>query len=825
MAVYTDFADCCDNFGVAVILMNFEFNYLSAAARKSRLLIRFSKEVQSLIAAIVVLIIIVGLGLALTSARLFGMLVAAPGLAVLPLLLWIQGDVRKMKPTLRTLGSLNPHDNAATKLETIMDPEQVGRLRDIKAPYSIWLSLKNTWYAHTFCARFGVHPELFEYLSKEQNKVAVNNIFSRALHLSQKHSIDELSPVALLISLLESFPNFDSITANLKLDDEELEEAIRWIHNERDAIDGIHRKDAVGGLARDWTSGFTPTLNRLAYDVTGYIERGGLAYMSLGMHQRAVDEMITNLTKPRGNVLLLGEVGSGRSMSVNALAKRLVTDATLPQSIRYNKIYKLNVSAIISASNQPHYAEQMLYNIVVEAQRAKDVILFFDNAIGLFRGGEGTPDLSRAVLDIIKLGANPVILEMTPSEWQQVSAHNQELAGLVNLLNIVEANEKDTMDVLEDHCLELEGKNKVIVTYKALKECMALSRRYVEGLVFPGKAINLLESAVSHADGLVLTEVSVQKTIEAVYGVKAQVATAVEGQQLLSLEEQIHKRMINQSRAVKVVSDALRRARSGVGNPNKPIGTFLFLGPTGVGKTELSKALSEVYFGDEAKIVRLNMNEYTQSSDIGRLVDIGSPTNFLPSVGRNRFTVVLFDEIEKAHPDVVNAFLQLLDEGEMRDVNNRPVSFKDTIVIATSNAGADKIRQYIDRGMEVEQFEQQFINELIDSNVFKPEFLNRFDETVVFRPLKPEELLQVVDLLISGVNRTIANQKVSVALSAEAKHWLVERGNDPRLGARPLKRMVQRTVENIVAKKMLSGQVPAGSLITLGVADLEAEQG
>lgn len=802
--------------------MNFEFNYSSRVARKSRLLIKFSKELQSLIAALAALLLSVGLGLTLVSSRMIGFFVAAAGSLLVAPLLWMYGDLHKMRASLRAIGSVE--SEGTVRIEQLMDPQQVGRLKDIKAPYSIWLSLKDTWYVHTFCLRFGVHPETFEYLSKEPNKIAVNTLFGRALEMSRRHNIDEISPVSLLIALLESFPNYEAIIASLKFDSEELEESIRWIHNERDAIDGVHRKDAVGGLARDWTSGFTPTLNKLAYDVTGYIERGGLAYMSLGMHERAVGEMITNLTKPKGNVLLLGEVGSGRSMAVYALAKRLVTDASLPENIRYNKIYTINISAIISASSQPHYAEQMLYNIVVEAQRAKDVVLFFDNAIGLFRASNGNADLSRTVLDIIKLGANPVILEMTPSEWQQVSMQNQELAGLLNMLNIVEANEKDTMDVLEDHCLELESKNKVVVTYKALKECMSLSRRYVEGLVFPGKAINLLESAVSHADGSIVTEVSVQKTIETVYGVKAQVANAAEGEKLLSLEDEIHKRMINQTRAVKVVSDALRRARSGVGNPKKPIGTFLFLGPTGVGKTELSKALSEVYFGDESKIVRVNMNEYTQSSDIARLIDISTPTNFLPSVGRNRFTVVLFDEIEKAHPDVVNAFLQLLDEGEMRDVNNRAVSFRDTIVIATSNAGADRIRQYIDHGMEVEQFEHQFINELIDSNVFKPEFLNRFDETVVFRPLKAQELLQVVDILIAGVNRTIANQKVIVALSDEAKHWLVERGNDPRLGARPLKRMVQRTVENIIAKKMLSGQIPSGSLITLGVPDLEAEQ-
>ena len=312
-------------------------------------------------------------------------------------------------------------------------------------------------------------------------------------------------------------------------------------------------------------------------------------------------------------------------------------------------------------------------------------------------------------------------------------------------------------------------------------------------------------------------------SVEATQGVKVQIASGQEKQELLNLEDEIHKRMINQTRAVKVISDALRRARSGVNDPNKPIGTFLFLGPTGVGKTELSKAVAAVYFGQESNMVRVDMNEFTQSSDIERLLDTTAQSSFLEAVGRNPFTVVLFDEIEKAHPEVVNLFLQLLDEGVMRDDKNREVSFRDAIVIATSNAGADSIRAFIDAGQEVEQFEKPFTDSLIDSHIFKPEFLNRFDEMVVFRPLTEAELVQVVDLLMAGVNSNLSKQKVVVDLTPAAKKWLAVQGYDPRLGARPLRRMVQRTVENVVAKKILNSDFKPGTTLTLDVADLEPE--
>jgi ATP-dependent Clp protease ATP-binding subunit ClpA len=264
-------------------------------------------------------------------------------------------------------------------------------------------------------------------------------------------------------------------------------------------------------------------------------------------------------------------------------------------------------------------------------------------------------------------------------------------------------------------------------------------------------------------------------------------------------------------------------ARSGVRNQNRPIGTFLFLGPTGVGKSELAKALAAVYFGGESHLVQVDMNEFGQAADVTRLIADGAqdPRSLTAQIAKQPFSVVLLDEIEKAHPNVLNTLLQMLDEGILRDTNNREISFRDAIIIATSNAGADRIRQYIAAGYQLEQFEEKFTNELIDTNQFKPEFLNRFDEITVFRPLTEDELMEVVDLMLASINKTLAEQQLTLEVADDAKRKLVQVGYDPRLGARPLRRVVQRTVENIVAKQVLSQQVGAGQTIQITLQEVE----
>jgi len=364
----------------------------------------------------------------------------------------------------------------------------------------------------------------------------------------------------------------------------------------------------------------------------------------------------------------------------------------------------------------------------------------------------------------------------------------------------------------------IEAKHRVTVMYQALKESYVLGKRYIYDVAMPGQAMSLLESSAEYAEDGVVSLRSVNKAIEATTGIKTAVADGEQERDLLlHLEERLHERMVGQDKAVHAVSDALRRARAGVRNQNRPVGTFLFLGPTGVGKTELAKALAETYFNGEKNIVRLDMNEYVSSNDVARLIADGAdnPNSLTAQVMKQPFTVVLLDEIEKAHSTVLSTLLQLLDEGVLRDERNREVSFRDAIVIATSNAGSDRIQEYIHRGYTLDQFEEEFINELIGGHVFHPEFLNRFDEMVVFGPLSKPELLTVVDRILAGVNKTLEAQSVSVSLESEAKEYLVEHGYDPRLGARPLRRIVQKAVESTVATLLLEGDVSAGQTVEL----------
>ena len=786
------------------------FNSHSLRAAKSRLGVLLSKPLVLLFNIITVGLLFGGLSVLILSDMPIGWLLV--GLTAIPIMIveWHRGE-------LKSPGSIEG------SVDGLLAGDILGSLGKNPTPKTVAMVAARAQGGIFFANRFGITSGFLDNITTDQ-PADCESIWQSALKIRDESGSEFVSGAVLVVAIIDSYSERDSLLAHMKLDRDDLLSGIRWYEHVRILINKAKRPLRTGGIARDFSFGYIPMLKRFGQNLS---ENTGGMHVELEAHQKALDQLVDSFGSGGSqNAALIGAAGVGKSTIVRAFAERLMdADAKVPANLKFRQVFMLDSSALISAAPGRGELEGLIMQVLGEAQSAKNIIICLDNAQMFFEDAIGSVDLSNVLLPILESDSLRIILTMDEQRFLQIGQRNAALMNALNRINIAPATREETLTVMQDQLLFTEYKRKVTVMYQALDEAYRLSERYIHELEMPGRAFKLLQSAAGYAENGMVTGNSVQQAIEQTVGVKIGVAHGEqERDTLLNLEDLIHKRMINQTRAVQVVSDALRRARAGVRNENRPIGTFLFLGPTGVGKTELAKALGDVYFGGEDRLIRLDMNEYVRSEDVVRLIADGAddPNSLTAQAMKQPFSVVLFDEIEKAHPQVLTTLLQLLDEGILRDIKNREVSFRDSIVIATSNAGADRIREYIQRGYKLKDFEKQFTDELISSNQFKPEFLNRFDEIVVFRPLNKPELLQVVDLILTGINKQMALQKISINVADDAKEFLVDKGYDPRLGARPMRRMVQRAVENLVAKQMLGGEVQPGTVIDVTLQQVQA---
>ena len=711
-------------------------------------------------------------------------------------------------------------------INDLLSNECLSRLGKNPTPQSI-----AKWYYKTrsggfLAMRYAITPRMMAIVTSDMS-TDITPIFEKALEIREKTQSEVVSAGVLAVAIIECSGNMEQILKSMRLEIDDLYDGLLWFNYLNDLVKGLKQRRHTGGVGRDLMFGYTPLLQRFALNISKQHEstRGG--NVSVSLHREQISHMIDVFSKGgRQNIAIIGPEGSGRRSLVNEFASEILNaDNKISSRIKYRQVFKLDASALISSAGGRGELEALMTRILNEAFYAKNVILWLDNAQLFFNDGTGSVDISNVLLPVIEGGALRIILTMDQQRFLEISTHKATLANALNKIMREPANETETIKVMQDRVPILEYQHNVTYTFWSLHEAYRLSERYVHDLVMPGRAINLLEAAANFAENGFVTDVSVQNAVEKTYGVKMQASqNEDEKQRLLNMEDLIHKRLIGQDSAVRSVSDALRRAAAGVRNQNRPIGTFLFLGPTGVGKTELAKSISDVYFGGDGAIVRIDLNEFVSANDVQRLIADGATDelSLTAQVLKHPFSVVLLDEIEKAHPLVLTTLLQLLDEGILRDLRNREVSFRDTIVVATSNAGANSIRDYIDNGLNMSEIKEKLTNDLIREGEFKPEFLNRFDEICVFQPLSKDALLSIVDLIIDGVNKTLAPQKISVVLEPDAKALLVERGYDPKLGARPMRRIVSKTVENIVARSVLSGAVESGSEILINVEMIEA---
>lgn len=793
--------------------MDYLLDYDDLRARKSRLYIRFGTLLAIIFSTFAAILLTIGIYV-VVSGYVIGYFILSFAFPFISLIIWFFGDLKKSKTVPGTVAGM-------------LDTDILGRLYKHSSPRDIMRATLKTYGSSFFAVRFQIPIYGIDDLCSDKPEDATI-VWSKATDIYAL--LEERSPfissTLVMAALMLTQERIKAKLPELNLNEEDIISGCRWASHIERIIDLHKTPHLSGGIGRDWAFGYTPTLEKVGTNISAKYSYGRGINVELEASREVINNMINILDVKNGaNVALIGPLGSGKTAIVETFAEDLIGSASNASSnLRYQQIFSMDASALLSVADSFGGIERLLTRIFYEAVSAKNIILFFDAAELFFQDGVGSVNLANVLLPILENSPTKVILAMEEQRFLKISQANPAIASAMNQLNVKGLDQRQTMLVLQDQLILLEHQKKATFTYQALQTIYRLSNRYLKDLVQPGAAVRLLASS-ANTPGIV-TQYSVQKTVENTIGVKVgSVSDAKEKAALLNLEEEIHKRMVNQSFAVRAVSSALRRARTGVRNENRPIGTFLFLGPTGVGKTELAKSLAASYFGGEEHLVRIDLNEYVSADDVKKLIADGAnnPNSLTAQVLKDPFSVVLLDEIEKAHDGVITALLQVLDEGILRDENNKEVSFRDAIIIATSNAGATRIRNLIDKGEPIETMKDMVTNELIDSGEFKPEFLNRFDEIAVFRPLTKDELLQVLDLIISGINKNLATQKISITVADNAREKLVDAGYDPRLGARPLRRVVQNTIEDIVSKKILAGDAKAGDIVNITLKDINLD--
>ena len=655
-------------------------------------------------------------------------------------------------------------------------------------------------------------------LSPDSEKVILE-----AAKFAQRRGREIIKIEDIIVSQSKIDPIFRKhlISANIKAED--IENLTWWLEDLEEKISEERKwwdwKNLVkkGTLAREWTAGYTPTLDRFSIDLSEVVKKQG--FPAIIGHQQEIETMERILSREeQKNVLIVGDSGSGRKSMLTAIAEKSVLGESLP-GVNYKRVVQLDLQGILAQTESLEEVEQVLDTIFREIIAAGNVILVIDEFHN-FVGGVtrlGTIDITGVISSYLTLPSFQVVAITTFEGLHKNIEQNPQILSLFEKVEVSEISQRETLLLLETLSLKLEMRYKKFVSYPALRNIIDFCDRYMPATPFPEKAMDLLEEVMVYL-AQTKEKILLPKHVAKIVSEKTQIPVGEieirEREILLNLENLIHQRIINQEEAVKEVSAALRRARAGVSVKKGPIGTFLFLGPTGVGKTETSKALAEIYFGSEERMIRLDMSEFQNVEDIPRL--IGSPGEeglLTTQVREKSFSLILLDEVEKAHPNILNLFLQVLDEGHLTDGLGRKVDFKNTIIIATSNAGYLIILDALRENTVWSQVKEKLLNYCFEKAIFRPEFINRFDAVVVFGPLSKENLLDIAELMLGKLKKGLAEKEIEFMITLPLKEKMVELGYDPTFGARNLQRVIQDNVGNILAKAILSGELKRGNKV------------
>lgn len=582
------------------------------------------------------------------------------------------------------------------------------------------------------------------------------------------------------------------------------------------------RVSAGAGVNRALTSRPTPVLDEISLDLTGEAARGKLP--EVFGRREVVEQMLRVLSRAeRENVLLLGEPGCGKTTLVGGLAKKIVFGTeNLPESVRDKRIVSLSVGALFAGVGAGVW-EKRIMTMIKEIEAAGNIILFIDNIHELGRSEKG--ELSAlSILEPHLASSHFQVIGATNYEnYRKFIEPNEAVARVFQIVEVPEATREETKEILKIEAWVLEKRHGVLISWPAIKRTVELSAKLIHDRVLPDKALGVLDEASVLAKAENRQRLVTREHVERVVAEKTHIPVEAIKQEeaalLLNLEKKLHQRIVNQEEAIKAISSAMRRARTGLTAGNRPKGSFLFVGPTGVGKTETAKALAEIYFGDVAAMIRLDMGQFSEEQSLYSL--IGSPPGggekilgqLTEPVRQRPFSLILLDEFEKAHSNILNLFLPVLEDGRLRDSLGREIDFSQNIIIATSNAGTEIISQGLKEGKEIKEIQEE-IYEILQQSL-KIELLNRFDGIILYQPLTKEHLEEIVRLMLKKVSEEMMKRDIEVLFKESLIRQLAERGHDPVLGARPLRRLVSDKVESFLAGELLAGKIKRGGKISL----------
>ncbi len=665
---------------------------------------------------------------------------------------------------------------------------------------------------------------------KEKSNYSFQEIIFKAARIARDRGKERIGVSDLLISFSQSDEFFKKFLVLSDLKSEDIKNLVDWYERFQEKInrekkfweyENLLKKGSIG---KGWAAGYTITLDKYSWDLTERLRKAG--FREIVGHQKEIRQVERILEKKEiNNVLLVGEPGTGRRSIVEALAQRVFFGKSSP-SLNYKRILDFDITALCAEITSFEEAEAVLDQCFAEAVRAGNVILViekFHNFVSE-KPKPGTVDISGILARYLPLSSFQIIAITNYQGLHQIVERNPAILNLFEKVEVSEISDEETLEFLENYVPFFERKHQKFISYKALREILKMGSRYMPEIPFPEKALRLLDEAMSflalHKKELVLTQEHIKEVVSEKIEIPLGELERKEKEKLLNLEKLIHQRIIDQEEAVREVSAALRRARAEVQVRRGPIGAFLFLGPTGVGKTETSKALSAIYFGSEERMIRLDMSEFQNLDDIKRLIGQEGQEGLLTTpVRENPFSLVLLDEIEKAHPNILNLFLQVLDEGWVTDGFGRKIDFRNTIIIATSNAGAEVIREDIAKDKKLDIIKEDLLDYLFKKGIFRPEFINRFDAIVVFKPLTKENLLDIAQLMLKKLAENLRDKGVEFEITQELKKKIVELSYSPEFGAREMRRVIQDKVENILANALLSGKLKRGNKVKVNPKD------